>query len=505
MPSESISIEGGRLAIPPADGEGVRSFKGIPYAAPPVGALRWRPPQSVLPWPGVRPGHEFGWNSLQGVVFDDIDPSVPGVSEDCLYLNVWTAATPGEERNLQVLFWIHGGGFVVGSGAEPRYDGSRLATKGIVVVTVNHRLGALGFLAHPELTSESGASGNWGLLDLTAALKWVQRNIGAFGGDPAAVTIAGESAGSMAVSALMASPSAKGLFCRAIGQSGAMFASPSRAPATLAEAEQRGLAFARDVGARSLAELRAAPAEAILAAAPGLGLGFRPIVDGHFLPRSPAEIFAGGEQHDVPLLAGWNKDEGFNFTLLQGENADRRYPDLVRELFGDRAEACFALYPSGATEIDEASARALGGHLTIIHGSWAWIEAQKQTGRADIFRFRFERAPLTPQGWFGNRPSSEAGAFHAGELLYVFDNLHAFPWLYTPEDHVITALASSYWINFVKSGNPNGAGLPAWPTYRSEALVMGIDANPAPMPDAERERQDFLASVVAGQKAATGR
>jgi para-nitrobenzyl esterase len=496
MPHQSISIESGHLAIPPENADGVRGFKGIPFAAPPVGALRWRAPQPPLPWSGVRSASEYGCNSLQGVVFDDIDPSVPGVSEDCLYLNVWTPAAPGEPRDLPVLFWIHGGGFVVGSGAEPRYDGARLAAKGIVVVTVNHRLNALGFLAHPELTAESGASGHWGLLDLAAALKWVQRNIAAFGGDPAAVTIAGESAGSMAVSALMASPLAKGLFARAIGESGAMFASPSRAPSSLAEAEARGKAFARDVGARSLAELRAAPAEAILAAAPGLG--FRPIVDGQFLPRPPAEIFARGEQSDVPLLAGWTKDEGFNFTLLQGENADRRYPDLVREIFGDRAEACLALYPSGSREIDKTSARALGGDLTIIHGTWAWIEAQKATGRAEIFRFRFDRAPLTPAGWFGARPSRDAGAFHSCEIPYVFDNLNAVPWLYAPEDHAIAAIASGWWVNFVKTGNPNGAGLPPWPPYRREPLVMGIDARPAPMPDAERERHQFLASVVAG-------
>ena len=250
---------------------------------------------------------------------------------------------------------------------KPRYDGARLAARGIVVVTVNHRLNALGFLAHPELTAESDhhASGNYGLLDLVAALKWVKRNIAAFGGDPDKVTIAGESAGSQAASALMASPLAKGLFARVIGESGAMFASPSRAPASLEEAEAAGLDFMRKVGARSLAELRAAPADAILAAAPGLG--FRPIIDGWFLPRSPAEIFAAGEHSDVPLMAGWNKDEGFNFTLLQGDDAKRPYVDLARAIFGERTEALLQHYPDGSPETDAASARALGGDLVIIH------------------------------------------------------------------------------------------------------------------------------------------
>ncbi len=292
MSGDSLVVEGGRLALPGPDANGVRGYKGIPYAAPPVGPLRWKPPQPVPAWDGVRPAHAFGPNSVQGVVFDDIDPTVCGVSEDCLYLNVWTPADPGTAQRLPVMVWIHGGGFAVGSGAEPRYDGARLAARGIVVVTLNHRLNALGFLAHPELTAEleHGASGNYGMLDLVAALQWVKRNIGAFGGDPEAVTIAGESAGSMAVSALMASPLAKGLFARAIGQSGAMFPSATRGLARLAEAEQAGLAFMRKVGAKSLAELRAAPAEAILAAAPGIG--FWPIVDGWFLPKPPAEIFA---------------------------------------------------------------------------------------------------------------------------------------------------------------------------------------------------------------------
>ena len=386
---------------------------------------------------------------MQGVVWDDIDLNGAGMSEDCLYLNVWTPAAPGTASRLPVMLWIHGGGFVVGSGAEPRYDGARLSARGIVVVSVNHRLNALGFLAHPELTAESEhhSSGAYGFLDLVAALEWVKSNIAAFGGDPDRVTIAGESAGSHAVSALMASPLARGLFARAIGESGAMFPSPTRARAPLAKAEAAGLDFMRKVGARSLAELRAAPADAILAAAPGLG--FRPIVDGWFLPRSPAEIFAAGEQSDVPLMAGWNKDEGFNFTLLQGDDAKRPYAELVRAIFGERTEAALRLYPDGSPERDAASAAALGGDLVIIHPTWAWIEAQKQSGRAGIFRFRFDRAPLTPQGWFGERLSRDAGAFHAGELLYVFDNLHAFPWAIDDSDRALAKLASSYWINFV--------------------------------------------------------
>ncbi len=282
MTGKSLSIESGALAIPEPDAGGVRAYKGIPYAAPPLGPLRWRPPEPAIPWRGLRPVDAFEPQSIQGVVWDDIDLSHAPISEDCLYLNVWTPAAPGASPVLPVMVWIHGGGFVVGSGAEPRYEGARLSARGIIVVTVNHRLNALGFLAHPELTAESEhrASGNYGLLDLVAALRWVRRNIAAFGGDKDKVTIAGESAGSEAASALMASPLAKGLFRGVIGESAAMFPSPNRRPARLAEAEAGGLGFMRKAGARSLSQLRAAPAEAILEAAPGLG--FRPIVDGWF-------------------------------------------------------------------------------------------------------------------------------------------------------------------------------------------------------------------------------
>jgi para-nitrobenzyl esterase len=489
MTGRSIEVEGGRLAVAEPDRRGVRCFKGIPYAAPPVGALRFRPPAPVLPWGGVRPTDTFGRNAVQGIVFDDIDPFTLGVSEDCLTLNVWTPAECDSSERLPVMVWIHGGGFAVGSGSEPRYDGVALAARGIIVVTVNYRLNALGFLAHPALTAESPdhASGNWGVLDLVAALTWVQRNIAAFGGDARAVTIAGESAGSAAVSILMASPLAKDLFARAIAESGAFFEGPARKLEELAAAEQAGLAFARKLGAENADDLRKLAADEILAASPGMG--FRPIVDGHVLPQSPANLIAHGLHSDVPLLAGWNKDEGFSFPLP----ADRAYDDVVREMFGTRASAVLEAYPCG----DAASARALAGDSRIAHSTWAFIEAQKASGAADIFRFRFDRAPLTPQGWFGDRPSRDAGAFHAGELLYVFDTLDAFPWVIDEADRAIATLTGGWWSNFVKTGDPNGPGLPRWPSYRGAAgPVMHIDQPPSVKSGTDDARHRLLAAVM---------
>jgi para-nitrobenzyl esterase len=487
----SIEVEGGRLAIAVPDRLGVRCFKGIPYAAPPVGPLRWRPPAPVIPWTGIRPTDRFGSNAVQGIVFNDIDPYAAGISEDCLYLNIWTPARLDGSDRLPVMFWIHGGGFAVGSGAEPRYDGASLAARGIIVVTMNYRLGALGFLAHPALTAEHPhrGSGNWGLMDLIAALDWVRRNIAAFGGDPQAITIAGESAGASAVSILMASPIAKGLFARAIGESGAFFAAPARKLDQLAQAEQAGLDFARKIGANSADDLRKVSADDILAAAPGIG--FRPIVDGHILPQPPAALFAQRLHHDVPLLAGWNKDEGFNFPLLS--DADSPYEDIVRDVFGAKARDVLALYPPG----DAASARALGGDARIGHSTWAWIEAQRTHGSADIFRFRFDRAPLTPEGWFGDTPSRDAGAFHASELLYVFDTLDAFPWLIEDADRTIATTTAAWWTNFVKTGNPNGPGVPTWPSHRGEGSpVMHIDHSPCVKFGTDDERHRLLASTM---------
>jgi len=485
---DHISIDSGPLAAAAPDAQGVRAFKGLPYAAAPVGALRWRAPQPVAPWREPRPS-AFGPSAMQGVIWDDIDLAGAGVSEDCLYLNVWTPATRGQAP---VLFWIHGGGFAVGSGAEPRYDGARLAARGIVVVTVNYRLGAFGFLAHPELTAESGFSGNWALADLVAALQWTRRNIAAFGGDPAQVTIAGESAGSMAVSALMASPLARGLFARAIGQSGALFPGAAEPMPTREAAEARGLAFQRELGAGSLAALRALPAEAILAAAPGLG--FRPILDGHWLSRPLDAIFADGAQADVPLIAGWTKDEGFNFSWTPEETAPGAYEAMVEARFGADAPAVLAHYPGGAEA--QASASALGGDLVIVNKTWAWIEAQKASGRAEIYRYRFDRAPPVRPGWFGDRDASQAGAFHAGDIPYVLDTLDAMPWDYAAADRAAAATASAYWLNFVKTGNPSGPGLPLWPSYRTSGEVMYIDGACRAAPEAGRERQAFLRGLV---------
>ncbi len=297
----------------------------------------------------------------------------------------------------------------------------------------------------------------------------------------------------MAVSALMASPLAKGLFIRAIGQSGALFPSPARALQRLPQAERDGVEFAGRLGAKSATELRALRAEAIMAAEPGVR--FFPIVDGWFLPKPVAEIFAAGEQADVPLMAGWNKDEGFNFALshLHPANAGRPYANIVRGMLGERAEEALRHYPHGSPERDAASGRDLGGDLIIAHSTWAWIEAQRASGKAPLWRFRFDRAPLTPQGWFGERDTREAGAFHAGELLYVFDTLDAFPWIIEGEDRELAKLTTGYWLNFVKTGDPNGPSLPSWPSYRAPGEpVLHLDHPPAVRPETGRERHVFL-------------
>jgi para-nitrobenzyl esterase len=489
MTHHTITTIGGFIQGNEADASGVRSWLGIPYAAPPVGPLRWKPPEALRPWAGIRPCTKLGRNAPQRLLFPDIDAFAAGQSEDCLYLNVWSPVEPGSGERVPVLFYIHGGGFAVGFGGEKRYNGVRLSKRGIVVVTMNYRLNALGFLAHPALTGETGTSGNFATRDLVAALHWVKQNISAFGGDPDQVTIAGESAGSMFVSMLMASPLSRGLFHRAIGESGAQFPTPERPMPEMKKAEVQGLQFAAKLGAKTAEDLRRLSVEEILDANPGLG--FWPIVDGHVLREAPAKTFSKGKQANVPLLAGWNKNEGMNFNTLKWPGVKKGYAQLLQLMFGDKAKDVLSLYPAGRRM--QTSARELGADLVINHSTWAWLEAHRKTAKAEVFRYRFDHGPTTT--WFPDEPVQ--GAFHSCEIPYFMDNVDAFDWVITEKDHQIASLSASYIVNFVKSGNPNSENLPHWPSYRDmKRSMLLIKANPEVSHDLERARYDMLLKVV---------
>ena len=477
----------------------VRVFLGIPYAAPPVGPLRWKAPMPPPTWESPRPAQEFGARCMQAPLFDDMIFRDDGPSEDCLKLNVWA---PRGGRRLPVMFWIHGGGFVAGASSEPRQDGAQLATNGVVVVSLNYRLGIFGFFAHPELVAEQGAAGNYGLLDMVAALHWVHQNIAEFGGDPANVTIFGESAGSFAVSALMASPLAHGLFAKAIGESGGAF--PGRTP-SFKPASERGpldAEFARvALGAATLAEARALPADVLLRTSTLASQGgydnFNGDIDGRFLPEGPPAIFAAGHQNDVPLLAGWNHDEG-------GSAVGGPLPPTVDGLkiraladFGAEADAFLAAFPA----TNDAQARAeLEQYATqrfIAFGTWKWIEAQATTGKAPVYRYRFDLVPPPDPA----RPN-RYGVFHSDDIEYVFgtlDSRRGYTW--REQDYAMSTQMQKYWTNFARSGDPNGPGLPDWPKYQptAGASVEYLNHDPGKeshaVPDETRAHDLFLHTV----------
>jgi para-nitrobenzyl esterase len=447
----------------------VRVYKGIPFAAPPVGNLRWRAPQPAAHWDAVRKAEKFSPTCMQNAN----GPAAQSASEDCLYLNVWTAAKSATERR-PVMVWIYGGGFTGGSGSVPGYDGDALSQKGVVVVTFNYRLGQFGFLAHPELTKESDrrASGNYGLMDQVAALEWVQRNIAALGGDPKKVTVFGESAGAISVADLLASPQSKGLFIRAIAESGAWMGLGIAKARRLAEAEEAGVKLADALGAKSLPEMRQAPADAVLKTGRGSG----PIVDGWFLPEEPNTVFARGKQHPVPVLVGSNKDEGTFFLQL---TTAEKFTAQSRQRFGGFSDDFLKVYPAASDQ--EANASQLEAFRD--EAAWAmfnWAHLMSKTGKKAYLYYFTHEPPAAPGAIVRAR-----GATHVAEVPYVFNVPGNRPW--TDVDRQLSDAMSSYWVNFASTGDPNGRNLPKWPAFgeskNSNPMVLGDKAEVGPGPD----------------------
>ncbi|HVV46336.1 MAG TPA: carboxylesterase/lipase family protein [Bryobacteraceae bacterium] len=485
--ADQVRVSGGLLEGTAGSKAGIRAFLGIPYAAPPVGAKRWRAPEPAAKWTGVRAADKFGNRCMQTTPFPDMVFQSKAESEDCLYLNVWTPAKSRTER-LPVMVWIHGGGYFSGASDETRHDGSVLASKGVVLVTINYRLGVLGFLAHPELTKESPhhASGNYALLDQIAALRWVHANIAAFGGNPANVTIFGESAGSFAVSAMMASPLARGLFQKAIGESGAHFTAKGGSLPTLplADAEKMGVELGASLGAKSLAEMRALPAEAFGKAIASTPTKFSPIVDGYVLPADPWDIFAQGKQAHVPLLAGWNSAESKGIppetATVAGLEAS------LRKQFADDLEAAKKAYPAGNANEARLSAVALASDNFIAYSTWKWIEMQAKTGQATVYRYLFDHIIPTATG---EPPADDPGAGHATDIEFVFSTLDTKKLAWRPSDRKVSDILVSYWTNFAKHSNPNGPGLAPWPPYDEKSReLMVLDEHPKVTKETHRDR-----------------
>jgi para-nitrobenzyl esterase len=510
--SDRVKTSNGAVEGTGARSSGVRIFKGIPFAQPPLGDLRWKPPQPVKNWKGVRQAVQFGPRCMQHPIFGDMNFRSNGMSEDCLYLNVWTPARTASER-LPVLVYFYGGGFVAGDGSEPRYDGESMATKGIVAITVNYRLGVFGFLAHPELTKESPhhASGNYAFLDQAAALQWVRQNIAAFGGDPKRVTIAGESAGSIAVSALMASPLSRDLISGAIGESGSILAGLRTVP--LAEAEQDGVKFATSIGMSSLTALRAMTTAQLHEATSKAVFGRFPLtVDGYFLPESPQSIYAAGKQAHVPLLVGWNSEE-MNWRALLGreEPTPENYQQAVRKLYGERADEALKLYPASTRDEVIESATDLAGDGFLGYSTWKWFDLQSKTGGSPVYRYFYSRPrpSMNPEmgdaapglaGGVIKGPQAKAnampparGAVHSAEIEYALGNLSTnkvYAW--TPDDYKVSKFMQEYFANFVKKGDPNGPELPTWPAVKSGTPISVMRLDVESRVEAEKHGARYL-------------
>ncbi len=474
---------------------GLQMYFGIPFAKPPIGNLRWKAPEPADNWKGVLSTKDFSARPVQAIVFGDMNSRSDGLSEDCLYLNVWTPAKR-TTKGLPVLVYFFGGGFVAGDASEPRYDGANMAKKGIVVVTVNYRLGIFGFFSHPELSKEASykASGNYGLLDQHAGLKWVQNNIAAFGGDPKRVTIAGESAGSIAVSAQMSSPLSKNMIAGAIGESGAGI-NPTLFPIPLAEAEKIGLEFATKAGYPSLAQLRALSTRDLYEIyAESKGFRFSTVIDGYFYSKTIPEIFRAKEQAQVPLLLGWNSTEIPGMAFMQGQPyTEENYVKKVKDVYPNDHAEVLKLYPHSSQKEIEWSATMLASDRFIAYSTWKWFDLHRKNSNQPVYRYLYSklRPPLvdksltsglaggTVRGQQGAPRPEPIGAPHACEIEYCMGNLDLIKdYAWTDDDYTVSETMLSYFANFIISGNPNGDKLPEWPA--AEALdttppVMIID------------------------------
>jgi para-nitrobenzyl esterase len=454
------TLDGVRVASASAP---VDAYLGVPYAAPPLGALRWQPPRPAAHWSGVRKADRFGARCMQQALFADMKFRSPGISEDCLTLNVWTPAGAKPGARLPVLFYIHGGGAIAGDGSELRYDGAAMARQGIVVVTINYRLGAFGFLATGAMAAESAShsAGNYGLLDQAAALAWVRRNVAAFGGDPGRITIGGESAGSMSVSVLMTSPLTRTQFAGAIGESGGVMP-PTFRPKSLGEATKEGDAFAVAAGAPSLAALRAMPAEALLAAQGAQRFRADFIVDGQFLTEAPIDTYAAGRAARVPLLVGANSQEGSWTGILHDQPPTvANYRAGIARLYTD-ADALFTLYPAKSDADVPVAGTALASDAFLGASTWKWFDLHRRTPQPTYYyHFAHPRPAALPP--LTNSDVPPIGAVHSAEIEYALGNLDTNPaYAWTADDRQISAVFQSYFAAFIKTGNPNAAGFPKW-------------------------------------------
>lgn len=497
------------------DLSGITIFKGVPFAAPPVGNLRWKAPQPVQKWEGVRKATEYGPNPMQEALFGDMNFGTKVNSEDCLYLNIWTPAKTMKEH-LPVLIYFNGGGLMAGSGSEPRYAGDAMARKGIISITANYREGIFGFFAHPQLSKETSykGSGNYGFMDQVAAIQWVKDNIEAFGGDPNRITIVGESAGSMSVSALMASPLCQGLFAQAMGSSGSVMG--FNKVLTLKEAEQKGVELAKQIGKKNIKDLRALPAEELMKLAAVKAIPTYNI-DGYFLTEQPTETFAKGNQTKVSLLVGGNNQEMSPWALLAGKQPTvENLKAGAKAMFGDNVDEAFRLYGINSDkDVLEQPGINLASDLFLDYSTWKWGNMHKLTSGQPVYRYRYchPRPAMAIKGKVAGlaggvvdakegqpQMPQDKGAVHSADIEYAMGTLptnRVYDW--QPEDYMVSDIFSQYYVNFVKTGNPNGLGLVEWPTTNGKAVapVLQIDVNTTVKADEQMEkRYDFIDKIV---------